>query len=75
MTETDHERLADELEQQAGEMKQRSENVQEDVEEMRGEWQAKRADPGVPGAVPKDEDDHSPDPEDPANFPGKTDEE
>jgi hypothetical protein len=74
MSETEHERLADELEQQAGEMEQRSESLQEDVEQARGDWQAKRADPGVPGAVPQDEDDRSPEPEDPASFPGKTDE-
>lgn len=68
----DHERLADELDEQAKELEQRSQRLQDEVEDVRSDWEAKRSDGSVPGAMPPERD--SPEPEDPASFPGKTDE-
>lgn len=52
MSESDPERLADELEEEAGTLERRSEELHEKVEEARQDWERKRADPGVPGAPP-----------------------
>jgi hypothetical protein len=46
----DHERQAEEAERELAEMEERSERVEEDIEEARKDWEAKVADPGVPGA-------------------------
>ncbi len=50
----DPERLADEAEEQADELGRRSEALAERVKEVRRDWDSKRADANVPGAVPDD---------------------
>ena len=49
MTE-DHQRQADAAERELGDMEERSERVGERIEEARKDWDAKLADPAVPGA-------------------------
>jgi len=65
MAETDHERLAQELEEQTRDLAGRSEELHAQVEEARSDWQAKRADDAVPGA---------PAPEEPGDRPSSEDE-
>ena len=48
--------LADELEQQARKLERRSEDLGEDVQDVRQDWERKRADQGVPGANPPEQD-------------------
>jgi hypothetical protein len=52
MAETDPDRLADQLEDEADELEQRSRKLAEETEEAAKEWASKRADPNVPGAPP-----------------------
>jgi hypothetical protein len=46
----DHERQAEQAERELADMEERSERVEEHIEEARKDWEAKVADPGVPGA-------------------------
>lgn len=57
MTEKDPEELADELEKEADALERRSEELHEKVQEAQQDWERKRADPGVPGAPPKEDAD------------------
>jgi hypothetical protein len=54
MAETDPDRLADELEQEANDLERRSEELGQRIEEASQEWERKRSDPSVPGAPPPD---------------------
>jgi hypothetical protein len=49
MTE-DHERQADAAERELADMEERAERVGEQIDEARKDWEAKVADPSVPGA-------------------------
>jgi hypothetical protein len=49
MTE-DHQRQAEAAEREVAELEERSERVGEQIEEARKDWEAKVADPAVPGA-------------------------
>jgi hypothetical protein len=51
--------LADELERVADELGEKSEAVQREIDEARNAWEAKRADPAVPGAPPREDDDQA----------------
>jgi hypothetical protein len=44
--------LADDLERQADELEDLSRQAEKHVNDVREDWERKRADPGVPGAVP-----------------------
>jgi hypothetical protein len=46
----DHERQAEAAERELAELEERSERVGEQIEEARKDWEAKVADPAVPGA-------------------------
>jgi hypothetical protein len=46
----DHERQAEAAEREVAELEQRSERVGEQIDEARKDWEAKVADPAVPGA-------------------------
>jgi hypothetical protein len=46
----DHERQAEAAEREVAELEERSERVGEQIEEARKDWEAKVADPAVPGA-------------------------
>ena len=52
----DHDRLADELEQEADKLAEHSRELGEEIGEVREDWERQRADAGVPGAPPPDEE-------------------
>jgi hypothetical protein len=66
--EQDHEELADQVEEQTDELGRRSEKLEERVMEVRRDWQSKRGDPSVPGAVPTEEETGEP-PDAPTDTP------
>jgi len=47
---TEHEQQAQALEREADEMQRRSGELGEDIKDARDDWEAKKADHGVPGA-------------------------
>ena len=49
-------RRSDELKRRSDELERRSHELSRQAEEMRQDWRRKRADPGVPGAVPERHD-------------------
>jgi hypothetical protein len=52
----DHEQLADELESDSDRMEERSDELGDEISDARDEWQRKRGDASVPGAVPTTEE-------------------
>ncbi|MGI8713024.1 MAG: hypothetical protein ACR2NR_07570 [Solirubrobacteraceae bacterium] len=48
----DHDKLADQLEQDSNRMQQRSTELKHEISDVRDDWQRKRRDGGVPGADP-----------------------
>lgn len=52
----DPDQLADQLQHETGELQQRSEQLGDQISDVRDDWEAKRSDEGVPGAVPRTED-------------------
>jgi hypothetical protein len=54
MSEEDHEQLADELDQQADKLEREQQRLKQEIGDVRDDWQRKRQDEGVPGAVPPD---------------------
>lgn len=50
----DPDRLADELQHEAGRLRRESERVEDEIEDVRKDWERKRADESVPGAPPPD---------------------
>jgi hypothetical protein len=56
MADKDPAQLADELEREANELQRRSDELQDEVQDVREDWTRKRADSGVPGAVPETEE-------------------
>jgi hypothetical protein len=64
MTE-DYEQQASEAERELADMEERSERVEQHIEEARKDWDAKVADPDVPGASgdPDDDDEEMPPPD------------
>jgi hypothetical protein len=46
----DHEQRAEQAERELADMEERSERVEQHIDEARKDWKAKVADPGVPGA-------------------------
>jgi hypothetical protein len=51
--------LADEMEQEADRLEDRSKELGEEVQDVRQDWERKRADEGVPGANPPEADERS----------------
>jgi hypothetical protein len=49
--------LADEMEDEADRLQQRSKELGQDVDDVRKDWERKRSDQGVPGANPPAEGD------------------
>ena len=61
MAETDPEKLADHLEDEADELEQRNQELGGKADDVAQEWEAKRSDPGVPGApAPTEEEESEP---------------
>ncbi len=52
----DHDRLADELAAEADRLARENEHLADEIDQVRSEWHAKQQDPGVPGAVPPEND-------------------
>ena len=52
MSTTDPEELAEQLEREADRMQAETERLRQELSQTRAEWERKRADPGVPGALP-----------------------
>ena len=52
MENADHERLADQIEQQIDELQEHADGVGEQIKETREEWERKRSADDVPGATP-----------------------
>jgi alkanesulfonate monooxygenase SsuD/methylene tetrahydromethanopterin reductase-like flavin-dependent oxidoreductase (luciferase family) len=61
----DYEQQADAAERELADMEERSERVEEHIEEARKDWEAKVADDSVPGATgdPEEPDDELPPPD------------
>lgn len=57
MNERDPDQLADELEREADKLEEHGKELGEKVEDARGDWERKRADPSVPGALPRESED------------------
>jgi len=54
----DHDHLADELQKEADRLEQQSEELKEEIGDVRSDWERKRRDERVPGApMPEDGDD------------------
>jgi hypothetical protein len=66
---TENDPRADELERELDKMQERTDDLEEEIGDARDDWERKKADPGVPGAVP--DDDEEPPPE--AQYPAKGD--
>ena len=49
-------RRSDELKRRSDELERRSDELGRRTDKVRQDWQRKRADPGVPGAVPEERD-------------------
>jgi hypothetical protein len=68
MTETEgHESLGDELEGQANELQEKSTGLEQEIGDVKQDWERKRADEGVPGAVPPHDDTERDEPGDEVN--------
>lgn len=51
---SEHERLHDRAEREADDLERRGEELGEDIDRARQNWESKKADPAVPGAQPED---------------------
>lgn len=71
---TEHEEQAESVERELDDMQRRSDRLGRGIDEVREDWQSKRADEHVPGATPdpesEDEDSGEPPPE--AEYPSKS---
>lgn len=56
MGETDPEKLADHLEDEADDLERHRDELEQRTEDAAQDWQRKRADPSVPGAPPVEGD-------------------
>jgi hypothetical protein len=61
MSETDPGGLHEKLEGEADRLEEQSQRLGGDVQDARQDWEQKRSDPGVPGAVPPDQDEEEQD--------------
>lgn len=50
----EHVELADEFDRRADELERQNAELETEIDEVRKDWETKRNDPGVPGAVPPD---------------------
>jgi hypothetical protein len=56
MNDIDPGELADEHEDEAAALERRANEIEDQIENVRQDWQRKREDQGVPGAVPEEQD-------------------
>jgi hypothetical protein len=71
VAEQEHDRLADALERDADKLATHGEEVEEQIEGARAEWERKRRDPNVPGANPPAREDEAPPPRYESDSTGK----
>jgi hypothetical protein len=55
----DHEKLANELEREAAELEEKGRALDQHVKEARADWERKRSDEAVPGAVPPSDEEEA----------------
>ncbi len=55
----DHEKLGNDLEREANELEKKNQAVDRHIEETRADWERKRADEAVPGAVPRSDEEEA----------------
>jgi hypothetical protein len=65
--------MSEHPERDVEEMEERSERLEQEIEDTREDWERKKADSGVPGAPADEEDTSGPQPE--TDYPAKGDEE
>jgi hypothetical protein len=63
MTESEHERIHEQAEREADDLERRNEELGEHVKEARGDWESKKNDQTIPGAVAEEEEEEGPPPE------------
>jgi hypothetical protein len=51
--------LADKLEHEADQLERRNQELADQVDNVRQDWERKRADEGIPGAVPRTDEDQT----------------
>lgn len=56
MTESEHERVHKEAEREADDLERRNEKLGERIQKTRQDWESKKGDEGVPGAVEDEEE-------------------
>jgi hypothetical protein len=57
MSETEHERIHEQAEREAGDLERRNEELGEHVDRARQDWESKKSDVSVPGAQPEEDED------------------
>ncbi len=70
---TENDPRADDLERELDQMQERSDRLEEEIGDARKDWERKKADPAVPGAVPDDDADGDDEPPPEAQYPAKGD--
>jgi hypothetical protein len=68
---TEHEEHADRVERELDDMQEQSDQLGEEVEEARKDWESKQRDSSVPGATGDPDDEGGPEPE--QQYPSKGD--
>lgn len=56
MTESEHERVHEQAEREADDLERRNEELGEHVQEARDDWESKKHDESVPGALAEEEE-------------------
>ncbi|HWF51721.1 MAG TPA: hypothetical protein VG294_13870 [Solirubrobacteraceae bacterium] len=56
MEENDPDKLARKRERETDELEQRSDSLEREISDVRQDWQRKRQDPDIPGALPPEDE-------------------
>jgi hypothetical protein len=60
MSDAEHERIHEQAEREADDLERRNKQLDEHIKETRQDWEAKKSDEAIPGAVADDEEDSQP---------------
>ncbi len=52
----EHERDPEDLDAEVADLEKRAEKVQDDIDKTEADWDSKKDDPSVPGAVPEEDE-------------------
>jgi hypothetical protein len=55
MAESEHEQIADQLQEQSDSLERHTNELEDDIKQVKSEWERKRSDPSVPGAPSPEE--------------------